>query len=139
MRRNSKTVPCNRVGSGLSHHITCAPESFAILRGIGVREDVELAHCIDPQELPAHPAGRNRELAGSRVFNAVHEEDILGWAAAVHRKRVPVAGAGICAFQVVSQGARIQRDQIVEAAPVERKVFDLPLIDDTRILGRWSC
>ncbi len=45
----------------------------------------------------------------------------------VDRKRVAVAGAGVGALQAVVDRAGIQRDQVVEAAAVERQILDLAL------------
>ncbi len=50
---------------------------LAVFGGVGVGEDIELADGVDAQQFAADAAWRDRQLAGSGVFDAVQEKQIL--------------------------------------------------------------
>lgn len=62
------------VASRLGDHVDLRAGSLSVFDGIGIREDVELPHRIDSQQLSTHSARRNRKLTRSGIFNAVQQE-----------------------------------------------------------------
>src|SRR5712691_6580927 len=104
---------------------------FSILGAVGVLEDVVFAHRVYPQQLPAG-AGRRNELAGrvgADIVDSVHEKSIGLRPLAGHREGRPGAVVDVGA---VIHGARVQRQELIEAAPVKRQVLDLALRDQAR-------
>ena len=76
-----------------------------------------------PSKFSAHAAGRHGELAGAGVFDAIEQENIVQRPPARNRKGVSHAGDGIGALQAITDGSGIQRDEVVEAASVERQIL----------------
>ncbi len=66
-----------RVDSGFRHdaHLPAGPPP--IFDRVGVGQKVELAHCVDAQQILADSAGRVRKLAGAAELNAVQQEHVL--------------------------------------------------------------
>ena len=83
--------------------------------------------------MAAHSARRIAYLRRTCVFDAVQQKEVLLWTVAGHREHIAefrvrgTSGAG--ALRRVIHRARIKREQLVVAAPVERKILHLPLSD----------
>src|SRR5690349_11370901 len=116
-----------RIRSRLSDDAYLPPGALAVLGALGIGENVEFAHCIDPQPAATHAPGRNRQLAGSRILYSVQQDHIFHGTPSGYRKRVSVAGAGAGALQNVVDSSRIESHQVVKAASVERQFLDLAL------------
>ncbi len=119
------------IGPGLRDCADLRAGAFSVLGAVGVGEDVEFADGVDAEQIAADAAGRDGELAGAGVFDAVQQEQILVAAAAFDGKRIAVAGAGSRALHgAVVDCAGIERDEVVEAAAVKGEFFDLFFADD---------
>lgn len=62
--------------------------AFAVFGAVGVGDDVELADCVDAQQLPTSAAGRVIDDRSAGLLDAVQQEQILLRAAAGDRKHV---------------------------------------------------
>ena len=121
------------VASRLGDHVDLRARPLSVFGGIRVGEDVELPHGVDSQQLSAHTARRHRELAGSGVFDAVQQEQVVAGPAPRHGKRVSVAGTGVGALHGAEvDGSGIQGNQVVEAAPVQRQILHFALAHHSR-------
>src|SRR6266571_1315195 len=115
------------VGSGLGDDANLCPGAFAVFGGIGIAEDVEFSHGVDPQQLPAHASWRHRDGAGSGVFDSVQQEDVLVRLSAAHGKIVPFASSVLRpgSHGGKADGPGIESDEVVETPSVERQFFYL--------------
>ena len=112
----------------LGHDADLRAGALPVFGGVGVSKSVELAHGVDAEQLPADPTRRNRKLAGAGKFHAVQQEHVFRRPPPRHRKRVAVARTGLRALHgAVIDRTRVQRQQVVEAAPVQRQIFHLAL------------
>ncbi len=125
-----------RIGPGLRDHADLRAGSLPVFGAVGVGLDVELADGVDAQQVAAHAARSDGELARPGVLNAVEQHQIVHGPPSIHRERISVAGAGVGAFQAVVDDAGVQGHQIVEAAAVERQVLHFALSDESRNRGR---
>ena len=117
-----------RIRSRLGDHADLSARALAVLGAVRIREHVEFAHGVDPQQIAADAARRDGELAGSGVFDPIQQHHVFHGTPSRHRERISIAGAGGGTLQNVVDDSRIERHQIVEAAAVERQFFYLALI-----------
>src|SRR5260370_14131377 len=109
------------IGSGLSHHSDLSPGALSILGAVGVTDDVILPHCVNAQQLSTGASWGYGGIARSRVFHAVQQNNIFSTAPPRHGEQVPSHARVRCGLvNSKIDGARVQGDQEVEAAPVER-------------------
>ncbi len=117
-----------RVGSGAGDDADLRSGALSIFGGVGIGEDIELADSVDPQQFTARATGRDGELARAGVFDAIQQEQIVSGAPSRYGERVAVAGAGVGALHgAIVDGRRVERDQVVKAAAIERQVSQLTL------------
>ena len=114
------------VRAGRNHSDDMATGPFPILRAIAVLEQVEFPHRIHPEGLPAGAGGPDRLAGGIRsdVLHAVNRKRIFFRPPAHHGKEVAVE---IHIGGVIDCAGR-DRHQLVEAAAVQRQVFNLRLV-----------
>ena len=109
------------------HHLRSGP--FAILRAIGVAQHVKLFDRVHAQELSADPAGGHIVLGCAGKLHAIQQKDILLRPVTRDCKVVGVGRVGDTSAAYLGGGivdhARIQGEQQIEAAAVQRKVLDL--------------
>src|SRR5437879_8503249 len=80
------------IASGLRHHADLRPSSFPIFGSVSSRQHIELADSIDAKQTTADTAGSDSQLAGSRVFDAVQQNEIVPRPAPRNRKGVSATG-----------------------------------------------
>src|SRR3569833_1073485 len=83
-----KSCAMDLIGSTCGHDADLGTGALSICRAIGVRDYVELAHCVNAQQLTARSAGGDVGERGSCVLNSVEEEVIILWATAGDRELV---------------------------------------------------
>src|SRR5262249_2579697 len=83
-------------------------------------------------------ARRVRELARARVLDAIQKENIFQRPSTRDREGIPLTCDSTGTLVRVIDGAGVQCDEVVEAASIERELFDLTLTDQTGH-GRCSC
>ena len=117
--------------------------ALAVGGGVGVGDDVELADGVDAEELAGGAAGGDVDERGAGVLDAVEEEEIVLRAAAGDGEHVADGGVrgADCRRSAggVVDGAGVERDELVVAAAVEGKLFDLARVDEAGGLLRWRC
>src|SRR5579872_155811 len=126
-----RTVPV--VGSRLRDDADLCAGPLAVLGAIGVGYYVELAHGFHTQQQTAGAAGRHVDFSRSRVLYTIDQKQVFLRTAALHREGVGHSGIGdtdAAGFlRSVVHDARIERQQIVVAAAVQRQIAELSLAD----------
>ena len=123
------------VAAGLRDYQDLGSGAFAVCRVVSAGEDVELTDCVDAEKVAADSARGDSELARTRVFDSVEEDQVVHGTAARDGEGVAVAGAGLRTLEgAVVDGPGVEGDQVIEAASVEGELFDLALSDDS---GDW--
>ena len=114
--------------------------ALAVGGGVGIRDDVEFPDSFDAQELAGCSPRRNVDQRCARVLDAVEQVEIVLRAAsrdsehvANRRVRCAYRAATLCS---VVDGRRIQRDELIVTATVQRKFFDLARVDEASRLLR---
>ncbi len=59
------------VGAGLRRDDDLCAGALAVLRSVGIGQNVELPDSVDPQQLPTGASGRDCELAGAGVLDSI--------------------------------------------------------------------
>ncbi len=107
---NSNAVPCKLIGAGGGDDADLRAVALAVAGAVGVGCHVELAHCIDAEQLAAGAAGRDVDERSAGVFNAIEQEEIVLRAAAADGEHVAdrrIGGADAAgALAGVVHGAR---------------------------------
>src|SRR5437899_11759879 len=121
------------IGAGLRDHADLPAGALAVFGRIGIAEYIELPDGVNAQQLAADSSRRDTDVAAPRVFNPVQQEKIV--------RRPPAGHSEIGAFpgayrrsrlEVVEDGPRIESNQVVETAAVERQIFDFSFPDQSR-------
>ena len=123
---------------GDDQHLRTRP--FAILRAVGIAQQIEFAHRIHAEHLLADAARLHVVLRRAGKFNAVQKEQILLRPVAfdheiVAARRIRDADAAELLKREIDH-ARIERKQQIVASAVERQVRKLLLPDEARAVYR---
>jgi hypothetical protein len=127
------------VASRLRDDRDLCPGAFAIFRAVRIAQHVELAHGVYAQQLLAD-AARLHVIFGRTEFNAIQQKQILlrtvsSYREVIARGRVRDADSTRLLPSEIDH-ARIQREQFIVTAPVERKIPDLAFIHQARDILR---
>src|SRR5580704_5942869 len=121
-----------RVGSRHGYDLDLPAGPLANLGPIGVREDVEFSDRVHTQQLTA---GSEGQIGGtlhvrSNVVDPIHQIAVLFPPSARYREE----GRSCGGYALVSLGgievdyARVERQKLIEAPPVQRQIFYLLFI-----------
>jgi hypothetical protein len=127
--------PVPLVGARLRHDAHLAARLLAVLGAVGVAKDIELPDRIDAEQLAAGAARRHIVLGRTGVLDPVQEEQVLLRPVAGHGKHVGGGRVGDANAAGLFPGeihdTRVQQDEQVVAAAVQRQVFHLLLFDES--------
>src|SRR5260370_17006788 len=107
--------------------------ALSMLGAIRVRQDWKFPGRVQAQQLPTRPSRRVVDLRSSREFDIIKKKEIFLRAAARDGKHVAENGVGgsnaAGALRGVVDDARIQGEQLIVTAAVQRQVFHLAFSD----------
>src|ERR1051326_1203755 len=114
------------VRSGRGHNADLPPSPFSILRAIRVLEDVVLPNGLDTEQLGTGP-GRRNELVGRVAPDPVHSinQKPVGFLPMTSDRESGIIAASH--VRSVIDDADVENQELIEAAPIQRQVFDLLL------------
>ena len=133
-----RTVPL--VGARLRYDADLAARLLAVLGTVGVAQDVEFPHRVDAQQLPAGAAGSHVVFGCAGKLHAIQEKQVLLRAVSRNGEHISRRGigdsdpAGFLPGEVHHSG--IEEYQQVVATPVQGKIFDLLVADQSRNVRR---
>ena len=114
------------ISARLRDHAHVRSRAFAVFRRVGVGQHIELPDGFDAQQLPADTARSNPNAVAARVLDAVQQEEILQRPAPGHGEIVPSSACGRLTLERrIVDGSRVESDQVIEAAPVQRQILNL--------------
>src|SRR5262249_2084427 len=109
------------VGSGSGRDVDDAAGTLAVGGAVIAREDRELLDRLDPHVRSEHAARLRRDGAGAHQLGAVHQVLVRLGPGAAHAEDVALPRQAGAATVVDHRRGRLQGDQLIEAAAVERE------------------
>ena len=122
------------IGAGLRDNADLRACPLPVFGRVGIGHHIEFPDGVNTQQLSADAPRRNADVAAARVFNAIHQEEVVERPTAGHSEIGPFPRTHCRpGFERrIVDGPGIESDQVVEAATVERQVLDLLLPHQSR-------